>query len=134
MADPVSWLVIERGWDVLDREGERVGKVEETVGDSSHDVFDGLSITTRLVGRPRYVPSEQVGEIEEGRVHLKLSQDEVSRLAEYEEPPTSARIEPEKAGLLTRAEAEVEAPVHRRPRRENVWRRLWLRLTGRANN
>ena len=86
------------------------------------------------MGRPRYVPSEQVGEIEEGRVHLKLSQDEVSRLAEYEEPPTSARIEPEKAGLLTRAEAEVEAPVHRRPRRENVWRRLWLRLTGRANN
>ena len=61
MADPVSWLVIERGWDVLDREGERVGKVEETVGDSSHDVFDGLSITTRLVGRPRYVPSEQIG-------------------------------------------------------------------------
>jgi hypothetical protein len=132
MADPVSWFVIERGWDVLDREGERVGEVEETVGDSSHDVFDGLSIATGLAGRPRYVPSEQVGVIEEGRVHLKLSRAEVARLAEYEEPPTSAQIEPEKAGLLTRAEAEIEAPIHRGPRRENVWRRLWLRLTGRG--
>jgi Uncharacterized protein conserved in bacteria (DUF2171) len=131
MADPVSWLVIERGWRVLDREGEHVGEVEETVGDSSVDVFDGLSVATSFLGRPRYVPSEQVGEITEGSVRLKLSREEVERLSEYKEPPTSAQIEPEKAGLVTRLEADVEAPIHSHPERENIWRRLWLRLSGR---
>ncbi len=129
MTDPVSWLVIERGWEVVDRDGEKVGRVEETVGDSSIDIFDGLSIETSFLGRPRYVPAEQVGEITEGRVRLALSHAEVDALGEYEEPPTSAVIEPEKAGLITRAEARVEAPLHRRPEHENFWRRLWLRLT-----
>jgi hypothetical protein len=26
--DPVSWLLIERGWTVYDAEGEKVGKVK----------------------------------------------------------------------------------------------------------
>ena len=129
MTDPVSWLMIERGWEVVDRDGEKVGRVEETVGDSRIDIFDGLSIETSLFGRPRYVPAEQVAEITEGHVRLALSHAEVDALGEYEEPPTSAVIEPEKAGLITRAEARVGAPVHRRPEHENFWRRLWLRLT-----
>lgn len=129
MADPVSWLVIERGWEVVDRDGEKVGRIEETVGDSSADIFDGLSIETSLLGRPRYVPAEQVAEITEGRVRLALSSADVDALGEYEEPPTTAVIEPERAGLITRAEARLEAPVHRRPEHENIWRRLWLRLT-----
>jgi Uncharacterized protein conserved in bacteria (DUF2171) len=129
MADPVSWFMIERGWEVVDRDGEKVGSIEETVGDSSADIFDGLSIETSLLGRPRYVPAEQVAEITEGRVRLALSSAEVDGLGEYEEPPTTAVIEPERAGLITRAEARLEAPVHRRPEHENIWRRLWLRLT-----
>jgi hypothetical protein len=129
MADPVSWFVIERGWEVVDRDGEKVGRIEETVGDSNADIFDGLSIETSLLGRPRYVPAEQVAEITDGRVRLALSRAEVDALGEFEEPPTTAVIEPEKAGLITRAEARVEAPVHRRLEHENLWRRLWLRLT-----
>ena len=129
-SDPVSWYVIERGWEVMDREGERVGRVEETIGDSRADIFDGLSVAASHLGRPRYVPAEQVGEITEGQVRLRLSRAEIDALGEYEEPPTSAEIEPEKAGLLTRAEARVEAPIHRRPEHENLWRRLWLRLRG----
>jgi hypothetical protein len=129
MADPVSWLVIERGWEVVDRDGNEVGRIAETVGDSGADIFDGLSIETSLLGRPRYVASEQVAEITEGRVRLSLSAAEAEALPEYEEPPTSAVIEGEKAGLLTRAEARVEAPIRRRPEHENLLRRLWLRLT-----
>jgi hypothetical protein len=128
-ADPVSWLVIERGWDVVDSDGEEVGRVEEVIGDSSVDIFDGLSIYTSLLDRPRYVPAEKVLEITQGRVRLDYTKAEVERLAEYEEPPTSAEVESEKAGLLTRIEAMFEAPVHARPRHENFWRRLWLRLT-----
>ena len=129
--DPVSWLLIERGWEVVDSAGEPVGRIEDVVGDSSHDIFDGLSIATSLLGAPRYVPAEQVGEITEGRVTLKLSQAEVKRLGEYEEPPTSAEIEPEKASLLQRLEAPIEAPTRKRPEHEHVLRRLAIRIGSR---
>lgn len=94
MADPVSWLLIERGWSVLASDGSEIGHVDEVVGDSGEDIFDGLTITSGTFGRPRYVPSELVGEINEGRVHLQLPPDGVDRLEEYTEPPPSERIEP----------------------------------------
>jgi hypothetical protein len=46
MADPVSWYLIEQGWEVVGSDGESIGKVEETVGDSTHDIFDGLTVGT----------------------------------------------------------------------------------------
>ena len=123
-ADPVSWFVIERGWKVVDAQGEEVGSVDEIVGDSSDDIFNGLSISTSLLGRPRYVPSEQVGTITEGRVHLKLTKDQIEHLGEFEEPPTSAEILPDGAGAVRRAEAAVEAPIHSHEERLNFLTRV----------
>ena len=122
--DPVSWFLIEPGWKVVDASGEEVGSVDEVVGDSSDDIFNGLSISMSLLGKPRYVPSEQVGEITEGRVQLTLSKDGVDRLGEYEEPPTCAEILPEDAGTLRRAEAAVEAPIHSHEERLNMLTRI----------
>jgi len=110
--DPVSWFMIEPGWTVVASNGEEVGSVDEVAGDSSDDIFNGLSISTSLLGKPRYVPSEQVAAITEGRVRLLLSKDEITRLGEFEEPPTTAEILPEQAGAWTRTEASVEAPIH----------------------
>ena len=123
-ADPVSWFLIEPGWTVLDSKGEEVGAVDEVVGDSSDDIFNGLSISTSLLGKPRYVPSEQVAEITEGSVRLTLSKDEVDHLGEYQEPPTTAEILPEGAGALRRAEAAVEAPIHEHRERLNILTRI----------
>jgi hypothetical protein len=122
--DPVSWFVIEAGWKVVDSTGEEVGSVDEVVGDSSDDIFNGLSISTSLLGKPRYVPSEQVAEITEGRVQLTLSKDQVGRLGEYQEPPTTAEILPEEAGAFRRAEAAVEAPIHEHKERLNILTRI----------
>ena len=132
--DPVSWFMIEPGWIVLDAHGEEVGSVDEIAGDSSDDIFNGLSISTSLLGKPRYVPSEQVAGITEGRVRLKLSKDEVERLGEFQEPPTTAEIMPEKAGGLRRTEAAVEAPIHSHGERLNIMTRVrhaFRRLLGR---
>src|SRR5207237_4642092 len=93
VADPVSWLLIEPGWKVLAADGSEVGKVDEVTGDSNADIFDGLAIATSALGKPRYVPSEQVAEIVEGTVRLKLSPEQVEALDEYLEPATSAEIE-----------------------------------------
>ena len=122
--DPVSWFMIEPGWTVLDANGQEVGSVDEIAGDSGDDIFNGLSISTRLLGKPRYVPSEQVAGITEGRIRLKLSKEEVEQLGEFQEPPTTAEILPEQAGTLRRTESSVEAPIHSQGERLNVLTRI----------
>jgi hypothetical protein len=84
--DPVSWFVIERGWEVAGGDGSKVGTVEEVLGDPERDIFDGLSVATGLLGKPRYVPAELVEGIVDGTVRLSIGQDELERLDEYDEP------------------------------------------------
>jgi hypothetical protein len=132
MADPVSWLMIETGWKVLAIDGTAVGEVDEVVGDSSEDIFDGLAIATSAFGKPRYIPSEQVAEITEGVVRLSLAPEQVRQLREYLEPATSAEIEPDSkggAGETLAADArELEgralAPTQRHEHSMNLWRRI----------
>jgi hypothetical protein len=64
MADPMSWIVLEQGHKVVAADGEEVGKVEELLGDSVADIFDGLTISTRVLGKAKYVPSEVVSGID----------------------------------------------------------------------
>ena len=137
--DPVSWLLIRQGWKVVSSDGAEVGNVDEVVGDDEHDIFDGLAVATSALGKPRYVPSEQVGEITDGVVRLKVAQADVARLGEYLEPATSAVIEPDdKRGLgetigadVRDVEAKVLAPTQRHEHSMNVWRRItfWLERT-----
>jgi hypothetical protein len=95
MAAPVSWLMIERGWRVLDADGGEVGKVEEIVGDTNRDIFNGLTVATGLFARGQYVAAEDVAEITDGFVRLRLRKQEVERLPAYSEPPPSEQILPE---------------------------------------
>jgi hypothetical protein len=132
MADAVSWLMIETGWKVLASDGSEVGEVDEVVGDSSVDIFDGLAIPTSAFGKPRYVPAEQVGEITEGTVRLKLTPEQVERLDEYLEPATSAEIEADNKGGVGESigaearelEGKVFAPTQKREHSMNIWRRI----------
>jgi uncharacterized protein YrrD len=87
MADPVAWTVVERGWAVAANDGSEVGNVVEVLGDPEADIFDGLTVGVGTVlNRPVYVPSEKVGAIEEGTVHLTIDADEYGRLGPYQEP------------------------------------------------
>ncbi|HET7572945.1 MAG TPA: PRC-barrel domain-containing protein [Gaiellaceae bacterium] len=85
MADPVSWMVVEAGWDVVASDGEKVGSVDQVVGDPEADIFDGLAVRGGLLSAPTYVPSEQVGGIEQGVVHLAVDAAAFSRLEPYRE-------------------------------------------------
>jgi len=86
VSDPVSWLMIEPGWKVVDAQGEHVGRIEEVVGDPENDIFNGLAVSSGLLTKPRYVPAEQVGEITDGEVQLELSGEQVERLDAHEPP------------------------------------------------
>ena len=124
MADPVSWFLIEPGWKVVDAGGDEIGTVDDIAGDSSDDIFNGLSIATSILGSPRYVPSEQVAAILEGEVQLKLTKDEVRGLGEFREPPTTAEILPEDAGVVRRAESAVDAPIQSQTEHLNLLTRM----------
>lgn len=93
MADPVAWKVVERGWAVVASDGNQVGKVDQVLGDPEADIFDGLAVGAgNVLDRPVYVPSEQVGEIEEGTLHLTIDTEAFGRLTPYEEPPPGQRF------------------------------------------
>jgi hypothetical protein len=117
--DPVSWLLIRPGWKVVAADGDEVGEVDEVAGDETEDLFDGLAVATSAFGKPRYVLSEQVGEITERVVRLTISRAQFEQLGEYLEPATSGVIEPESRGGpgetlradVREVEAKVVAPI-----------------------
>jgi hypothetical protein len=141
MADPVSWLMIETGWKVLAADGTEVGKVDEVAGDSSADIFDGLAVATSALGKPRYVPAEEIASIEPGIVRLRLTRDRTEQLGEYLEPATSAEIEPDSKGGVgetlaadaRKLEGKAFAPTQTHEHSMNFWRRLafYFRRLGR---
>lgn len=63
--DPVSWLLVEPGWAVVNEHGKKVGKVDEVLGDESVDIFHGL-----LVGGEEIL-ADRVAEIREGEVTIR---------------------------------------------------------------
>lgn len=92
MPDSVSWLMIEKGWHVHGADGEHLGHVEEVVGDSGKDIWNGLSVTAGLLRATKYVPAERVGEIVEGRVTLDLDKDGFGRLDDHGDIPPSEQF------------------------------------------
>jgi hypothetical protein len=132
MADPVSWLLIEPGWKVVATDGVEIGRVEEVLGDSNADIFDGLSISSGLFARPRYIPAEEVGEIVEGTVHLTIDRAAAEQHGEFKEPPVQEQISSEGSSRLERVEHALAPPVERSERVGLVRRALeWLGLAGR---
>ncbi len=111
----VSWKSIQHGWDVLSSDGQHVGEVFLVVGDEGDDIFDGLAVTQHggafvfhnYVDRPHYASAAQVASIDEGRVTLALPAEQARHLPLHD-APESARIEPEGASRLERAETWFE--------------------------
>ena len=93
-ADPVSWLLVEHGWKVVAADGTALGSVEEVIGDTGEDIFNGISVSPGLLRRPKYVPAEQVAEITEGEIRLAITKEQFEQLGEHDEPPESAKILP----------------------------------------
>jgi hypothetical protein len=92
MADPVSWLVVEPGWEVLGSDGNHLGKVHEVIGDSGKDIFNGLAVSPGLLKSSRYVPAERVRDIEDGCVHLAIGHAEFEAMPEHGPTPPSAEV------------------------------------------
>ena len=92
MADPVAWNMIEPGWTVIDADGEQIGRIAEVTGDENADIFDGIAVSEGILSGTKYVPSEQVGQIVEGAVHLTVP---AAQLTSFTEPAPEEQIIPE---------------------------------------
>jgi hypothetical protein len=84
--------VIEPGWRVIAADGSEIGRVEEVVGDTGSDIFNGLAVSSGLLAKARYVPAERVAEIREGAVRLDLPPSAINGLDEHESGPPSAEF------------------------------------------
>jgi sporulation protein YlmC with PRC-barrel domain len=100
MADPVSWLQIAQGWNVVTSDGVSVGTVAQVEGDKQSDIFDGLAVESNK--QIVYVPGEQVGAIFPGEVTLKLASVDIGTLEPFKAPPPETTWRPGKAPLTTR--------------------------------
>jgi hypothetical protein len=94
MADPVSWLMVEPGWRVVASDGVRVGRVDEVVGDTDTDIFNGLTVASGVIAAPKYVPAEAVRQIREGEVELTVSGREFERLQPRDGPGPRTELRP----------------------------------------
>jgi uncharacterized protein YrrD len=75
MSDPVSWMVIEAGWPVVDSDGNEIGPVTDVIADEEKDIFSGLMVRVARFRAPRYVAAERVRTIVEGRIELDVTAD-----------------------------------------------------------
>ena len=102
MTDPVSWLQIVQGWNVITSDGVVVGTVAQVEGDKQSDIFDGLAVESKQPTQIRYVPGEQVAAIYPGEVTLKIAFADIGGLEPFRPPPPETKWLPGKAPLATR--------------------------------
>jgi hypothetical protein len=102
MTDPVSWLQIAQGWNVVASDGVTIGTVAQVEGDKQSDIFDGLAVKLTQPGQLRYLPGEQVGMIFPGEVSLKIASGDLGTLEPFQAPPPETKWLPGKASLSSR--------------------------------
>ena len=95
LGDPSSYLTLEKGAQVYSCDGEEVGRVEHVLADPDADIFDGIVLdTTILPGGHRFCDADQIEEIFERGVLLKLDRSDAERLPEPSENPAAMEENP----------------------------------------
>jgi hypothetical protein len=102
VTDPVSWLQIAQGWNVVTTDGVIVGTVAQVEGAKQADIFDGLAVESTQPARIRYVPGEQVGAIHPGEVTLTISAVAAETLEPFRTPPSETTFRPGTPSLAAR--------------------------------
>jgi uncharacterized protein YrrD len=96
---PIAYRVLDRGVPVLSGDGEEVGTVDHVVAAVDEDIFHGIVMSSKRLGR-RFVPAEDVASLHERGVDLRISAAEVAALPapggaapEYTEDPGESKWE-----------------------------------------
>jgi hypothetical protein len=91
VSEPVSWLLIRRGWEVLASDETPVGRIGAVRGEPTKDIFNGIVVRVNSAP-PRYIPGEFLAEIVSGRVTLKLTAEEFEAIPPEQKRPLAPSI------------------------------------------
>lgn len=95
LGQPSSYLSLQDGLAVYSCDGERLGVVEHVLADADIDIFDGLVLDTSVLpGGHRFVDADQVEEIFERGVLLKIDRAAAEGLPQPSESPASMDANP----------------------------------------
>jgi len=95
LGQPSSYLTLAKGAVVYSCDGDEVGKVEHVLAASDEDIFDGIVLDTSVLpGGHRFCDANQVEEIFERGVLLKLDRGSAEGLPEPTESPAAMEENP----------------------------------------
>jgi uncharacterized protein YrrD len=95
LGQPSSYLTLAKGADVYSCDGEEVGRVEHVLAAADEDIFDGIVLDTSVLpGGQRFADANQIEEIFERGVLLKLDRESAEGLPEPSENPATMEENP----------------------------------------
>jgi hypothetical protein len=111
LGEPSSYLSLGKAAEVYSRDRQRVGKVEHVLAVPEDDIFDGIVLDTSILpGGHRFVDADQVEEIFERGVLLKIDRQDAENLPQPSENPAALEVTPDDV-------AESESNLKRKLRR-----------------
>ena len=112
LGPPSSYLELKPGVPVHSSDGEKVGKVEHVVADLRDDIFDGIVLDkTVLRGGQRFVDAEQIEEIFERGVRLRIDSATAETLPKPGESPAAMGVGPDE--LAKREDSKLQRKLSR---------------------
>ena len=98
LGEPASYLTLAAGTAVYARDEEQVGVVEHVLAAEEQDIFDGIVLDRSVLpGGHRFADAEQIEEIYERGVVLKLTRQEAEALPQPSENPAAMEADPDDA-------------------------------------
>jgi uncharacterized protein YrrD len=112
LGQPSSYLNLGKGAECYSCDGERVGEVEHVLAAPDEDIFDGIVLDTSVLpGGHRFVDAEQVEEIFERGVLLKIDRQAAENLPEPSANPAVMEVSPE--DVAEDGESTLKRKLHR---------------------
>jgi uncharacterized protein YrrD len=95
LGEPSSYLNLGKGAEVYSCDGENLGEVEHVLAEPEQDIFDGIVLDTSILpGGHRFVDADQVEEIFERGVLLRLTREEAEKAPEPSANPAAMEVTP----------------------------------------
>ena len=109
LGQPSSYLTLEQGAPVYSCDGKSLGEVEEVLADPEVDIFDGVILDTSVLpGGHRFVDADQVEEVFERGLLLKLDAAAAEHLPEPKANPAAMEADP-----TEEPDTKLEQRLHR---------------------
>jgi uncharacterized protein YrrD len=112
LGQPSSYLSLAKGAECFSCDGEKVGRVEHVLAVPEDDIFDGIVLDTSVLpGGHRFVDSEQVEEIFDRGVLLKIDRKAAEGLPEPSANPAAMEVSAD--DVAASGEGKLKRKLHR---------------------